>query len=290
MQEINALKNAVALMSKKTGLPPVVDTGLAGEIATTKRGQGMDLVDIRSYQLGDDVKAIDWHTTARRGRPYIKVFEEESTVETCLFVQQDQGMLFATQGALKITIAAQCAAILTFNANKNNSPLAGICKRQNLEYFKASLSEQALFQWILDCSRGFRDPIESNLTLTESLRRLNQFVRFNTHIIVICDHLTNLSLDEKACFMQLRQQNNMTVIQIIDPIEVEIPKVGRVFVNIQGQGNRALNTNDDHIRDNYTKSQALDRTETQDFFKRIKVSYLYVFTHKNVLDQLAPVL
>ena len=48
-----------------------------GEYQSTFKGRGMAFSEVRQYQYGDDVRAIDWNVTARNNDTYIKVFEEE---------------------------------------------------------------------------------------------------------------------------------------------------------------------------------------------------------------------
>ena len=50
---------------------------LAGQYHSAFKGRGIEFDEVRLYQPGDDVRAIDWNVTARAGAPHIKVFKED---------------------------------------------------------------------------------------------------------------------------------------------------------------------------------------------------------------------
>src|SRR5882672_9591230 len=53
---------------------------LAGGYHSVFKGRGMAFSEVRPYQPGDEIRAIDWNVTARMGEPFIKVFSEEREV------------------------------------------------------------------------------------------------------------------------------------------------------------------------------------------------------------------
>jgi len=64
----------------------IVNDILAGEYASVFKGQGMEFVEVRAYQPGDEVKSIDWNVTARMGEPFVKRFVEERELTVMLLV------------------------------------------------------------------------------------------------------------------------------------------------------------------------------------------------------------
>ena len=74
----------------------LVNDIMAGEYESAFRGRGMEFEEVREYQPGDDVRAIDWNVTARMGKPYIKLFREERELIVMLLVDiSASGLLFA---------------------------------------------------------------------------------------------------------------------------------------------------------------------------------------------------
>ena len=64
----------------------LVSETLAGQYHSVFKGQGMNFDEVREYQPGDDVRAIDWNVTARMNHPFIKKFVEERELTVMLLV------------------------------------------------------------------------------------------------------------------------------------------------------------------------------------------------------------
>ncbi len=94
----------------------LVNTALAGGYRSTFRGQGIEFEEVRPYQPGDEVRAIDWNVTARTGEPFVKSYREERQLTIHLLVDTALEMDFATFGETKRDAAAQLAALIAFVA------------------------------------------------------------------------------------------------------------------------------------------------------------------------------
>src|ERR1700687_742931 len=94
----------------------IVDNLLGGEYHSVFKGMGIAFEEVREYQPGDDVRAIDWNVTARMGRPFIKRFVAERQLTVLLAVDCSGSNLFGTQAQQKREVAAEMAAGLAFSA------------------------------------------------------------------------------------------------------------------------------------------------------------------------------
>jgi uncharacterized protein (DUF58 family) len=73
----------------------------SGSYHSAFKGRGMSFSEVREYQYGDDIRSIDWNVTARAGRPFIKVFEEERELTLMLLIDVSRSTLFGTQTEFK---------------------------------------------------------------------------------------------------------------------------------------------------------------------------------------------
>jgi len=90
----------------------LVESLFSGEYRSVFKGRGMEFSDVREYQPGDDVRAIDWNVTARRGRPFVKEHIEERELTVLLIVDLSASKDFGTGTKTNAVIASEIAAIL----------------------------------------------------------------------------------------------------------------------------------------------------------------------------------
>ncbi len=113
----------------------MVDAVMAGNYRSVFRGSGIEFEEVREYAIGDDVKSIDWNVSARMGRPFIKLYREERELVVMLLIDVSGSMSFGTTGVRKRDLAAEAAAILAFNAIRNNDRVGAILFSDRVEKY-----------------------------------------------------------------------------------------------------------------------------------------------------------
>src|SRR5580704_9824099 len=93
-----------------------VEDLLGGEYHSVFKGAGIAFEEVREYQPGDDIRAIDWNVTARMGHPFIKRFVEERELTVMLAIDVSGSQQFGTRFQQKLEVAAELAAVLAFSA------------------------------------------------------------------------------------------------------------------------------------------------------------------------------
>ena len=97
-----------------------------GSFRSLYKGQGVEFSGVREYLRGDDVRAIDWNVTARMGRPYVKVFDEEHELQIFLVVDRSASMFCGVNGIVKYETVAETAALLALVAEASASPIGAV--------------------------------------------------------------------------------------------------------------------------------------------------------------------
>ena len=113
----------------------MVNTMMAGQYRSVFRGSGIEFEEVREYSPGDEVKSIDWKVSARMGRPYIKRYREERERIVMLLVDMSGSGGFGTTDALKKETALETAAILAFNAIRNNDKVGVLLFTDQVEKY-----------------------------------------------------------------------------------------------------------------------------------------------------------
>ena len=88
----------------------VVSAALAGQYHSAFKGRGMEFEEVRPYQIGDDVRSIDWNVSARLGEPHIKLFREERELTVMLAVDVSGSLAFGTTTQFKRDVVAELVA------------------------------------------------------------------------------------------------------------------------------------------------------------------------------------
>ena len=95
----------------------------------------MTFSEVRQYQYGDDIRAIDWNVTARYNEPYVKVFEEERELTLMLMVDISCSKAYGTQDTFKNEMVTEIAATLAFSALQNNDKIGLVLFTDQIELF-----------------------------------------------------------------------------------------------------------------------------------------------------------
>src|SRR5438067_1190375 len=126
------LKKIRTLEIKTRGL---VETAFAGDYHSVFKGRGMKFEDVREYQPGDEIRAIDWNVTARLGTAYVKKFTEERELTVILVVDVSASGNFGSAMQSKRELAGEVACLLAFSAIRNNDKVGLILFTDRVELF-----------------------------------------------------------------------------------------------------------------------------------------------------------
>src|SRR5213079_3012802 len=126
------LKTIRTLEIKTRGL---VETAFAGDYHSVFKGRGMNFEDVREYQPGDEIRAIDWNVTARMGSAFVKKFTEERELTVMLVVDVSASGNFGSTTQSKRELAAEVACLLAFSAIRNNDKVGLVLFSDHVELF-----------------------------------------------------------------------------------------------------------------------------------------------------------
>ena len=114
VRELMAKVGKIRILTNK-----LIDDQLAGDYHSTFKGQGVEFDEVRPYEVGDDVRSIDWNVTARTGVPYIKRYSEERELTVLFMVDVSGSQSYGSRGRTKADLAAEVTALLALTAIRN---------------------------------------------------------------------------------------------------------------------------------------------------------------------------
>jgi uncharacterized protein (DUF58 family) len=232
-----------------------VEDLLGGEYHSVFKGTGIAFEEVREYQPGDDIRAIDWNVTARMGHPFVKRFIEERERTVLLAVDCSGSQQFGTGARQKREVAAELAAVLAFSAVSNNDRVGLIQFTDRIERFvpprKGTRHVLRLIRDVL-----FYEPVRRGTSLRVGLDFLNRVLRRRTIVFLLSDFQ---DVDYGPAFKRAGRRHDLIAVRIGDPREEELPAVGLLELEDAESGERLLiDTGSRAVRDGF-RSAATDR-------------------------------
>ena len=246
----------------------------AGEYHSAFKGRGMAFSEVREYQYGDDVRNMDWNVTARLRSPYVKVFEEERELTVVLLVDVSRSRLFGTAGNSRKDVLAEIAAILSFSAILNNDKVGALFFSDKVEKFIPPKKGRSHLLHIIREIIEF-EPTTDGTDISEALRYLTNAIKKKCTAFLLSD-MIDVNNDgtpryEEALKVAVNR-HDLSVIEVYDPRERNIPDVGLVHIKDAETGKAAwVNTSDRKMRRAYA-----------DWFKNVEQTSSRLFMKYNV--------
>lgn len=238
----------------------------SGEYHTSFKGRGMTFSEVRQYQFGDDVRAIDWNVTARYNEPYIKVFEEERELTMMLVVDVSGSESFGTQNQLKSDIVTELSATLAFSATKNNDKIGLILFSDQVELYIPPKKGKSHVLRIIRELIEFQ-PKSKKTNFTEALKFLSSVQKKKAIVFVISDFMMPDNYEQTLKIVS--KKHDVTGIRVYDMREEKLPNVGFIQVmDAETQELMWVNTNSKSVRTNYEKNYDQQVQFYKDTFSR----------------------
>src|SRR5512136_2237234 len=200
----------------------LVNDQLAGAYHSAFKGRGMAFSEVREYQLGDDIRLIDWNVSARFNHPYVKIFEEERELTVMLVVDVSGSGDFGSVHQLKREVAAELCAVLAFSALKNNDKVGVIFFSDVIEEFIPPKKGRSHVLRIIREVLDFR-PERRGTSIAEGLRFLTGAIKKRSIVFLISDFIDEGYEDALRI---AGRKHDLVGIKLFDPREAELPPVG----------------------------------------------------------------
>ena len=260
-----------------------VDELLAGNWHSAFKGRGIEFEEVRPYQLGDDVRAIDWNVTARSHQPYIKRFREERELSVNLLVDLSGSQNLGTTMRTKRELIAELGAMLAMSAIKNNDKVGltlftdGIEK--NIPARKGSRHVLHLIRELLYCA-----PIGTGTNVKLALEHLNRTAKRRTVVFLISDFQDS---DYEATLKVARRKHDIIPVVIADPREHAMPNVGLVRLQDAETGDViTLDTASRKNRERFTELCRQRSAARDNMFRRLRLTSIHLDTGCDIVEPL----
>jgi len=255
-----------------------VDNLFAGIYRSAFKGKGLEFEEVREYQPGDDIRAIDWNVTARSGRPFIKNFREERELTIMLVVDISASSHFSHTDRLKSEMIAEIAALLAFSAIKNQDKVGLLLFTNEIELY---LNPRKGVRHVLRVIREllYFTPQHKGTDLPKALSFLGRVQRKRVICFLISDFLAN-NFSKQAAL--LAQRHELIALQVYDTHEKHFtPEALFNLVDLETGDERLIDTSDPQVQEHFDQQSTEQTRATKQLFHRIKADYMAMHTGEN---------
>ena len=266
-----------------------LDGLVQGDWRTLRRGHGVDLADLREYQLHDDVRHIDWNVTARLQVPHVRQFHEDRDL-TCWFLLDlsgsvDFGSADVTKLAVSTGFVAALARVLTRHGNRVGALLYG-------SHVDTVLPPAASRLHVLELLARMRAPrpaapggTRRTTVLAELLRAGAAAMRRRSLVFVVSDFISEPGWEEPLA--RLAQRHEVVAVRLFDPLEHELPAFGLVTVEDAETGEQLfIDSGDPAFRARYARIAAAREEALREALARSGADTLELATDDDLLEAL----
>jgi uncharacterized protein (DUF58 family) len=244
----------------------IVNDFFGGDYHSNFKGRGMTFSEVREYIPGDDVRSIDWNVTAKTGKPHIKVFEEERELSVLLLIDVSSSGVFGSKNELKIDVAVEIAAMLSFSAIKNNDKVGLALFSDKIEkYIPPKKGKKHVLRLITDIVNHDFDSNQKRTSIKNAIDFANKISKRKSVIFLISDFIDDNFWNELKF---LNFKHDLVGLQIYDSYEKDFPNIG--LINIYDSETGKKTWIDTSSRKNRKKFSENSNKKLNSFSKKCK--------------------
>ena len=237
----------------------------SGNFRSLYRGQGIEFAGVRDYNRGDDIRTIDWNVTARMGRPYIKIFEEERELQIFLITDSSLSMQLENNSGrrTKYASAAETAALVTIAAEINACPVGAVFFDGAIHFScEPSLGKETTMQILNHLDRLPASPTPGSV-LPNAISAAAKELRKRSLVFVLSDFRCG---GWEKPLISLAQKNDVIAINIHDAWDEELPSLGTVvFKDMESNLKMSLPSSSPAFQKEWRNFNEMNQSRWQDF-------------------------
>jgi len=273
-----------------------VQDQMAGAYHSIFKGAGIAFEEVRPYQVGDDIRLIDWNVSARMSDVFVKLFVEEREMTVMLLVDVSGSLAFGSASSTKREIAAEIAALLSFSAIENNDRVGLIMFSDRIERFiPPKKGRKHVLRVVVDLL-GAAPPEGRGTDIEVALDYLGHVTKRRCVAFLMSDFQ---AAGWESALKRIARRHDIIPIEIRDPRERHaeaeagdgaeggLVPMGVVLVEDPETGEAVwLDTDSRRVREAFSRAARREEFDRHEFFRRNKIDYVAVDTSRPYLEPL----
>ena len=261
-----------------------LDGLLQGDYRTLLRGTGMDLADLREYQLHDDVRHMDWNVTARLQQPHVRVFTEDREMSAWFLLDLSPSVDFGSGEQRKRHVSAEFVAVLARMLTRHGNRVGAVLYGAGVDTVLPARGGRSQVLQLLHALQT-RPPTNGAVStrLDELLNSAAHTLKRRSTVFVVSDFISEPGWEKPLG--QLARRHEVLAVRLVDPMELALPDLGLITFRDAETGEQVLvDTHDKGFRKRFARIAAEREAALGQALVRAGVDTLELSTDGDLVD------
>lgn len=260
-----------------------VNSQMRGSFRSVFKGTGLEFADLRTYQYGDDVRAIDWNVSSKGHGTFVKVFREEKDQTVFFVVDVSASQRVGPQERTKLDVTKEVCGVLAMSAIREASHVGLYCfSDQKEQYIKPANSLKSGYRLIMSLFKLQPQSVRTNLA--EALLFTLNILKRRSVVILLSDFQ---DAHYEQSLKALARKHDLVVIHLYHQREVKLPPLGIIPVYDAETGRTNwINTSSRAFRMSLQDAFNENRIRLERLCKQYKANYLAINTDDDYVPKL----
>jgi len=256
----------------------------SGQYKSAFKGRGMAFSEVREYQVGDEIRTIDWNVTARYQSPYVKVFEEERELTVMLLLDISNSLSTGLDERSKRQRMVEIAATLAFSAMANGDKVGAIFYSDEVEYFLPPKKGRDHILLILRQMIEWRTK-KQGTSLKSALSTLRNTIKKHSITFIISDFEDeSFSADD---LKRTSKRHDLIAISLEEKADFNLPTNGFIQLRHAETGELTwVNAGANHTQKLLQKEYAFQLMQREKTFRSAGVDWVNIPTDQDFIPSL----
>lgn len=210
---------------------------LLGGSRSSVHGSGIDFDQIRDYQVGDDLRFIDWKSSARSNKMLVKQYKEDKTETVLLAVDISASSWYGSQQHHKYDYQSTLACVLALVSSNANDAVGLLLFSDSVELYIAPRTGKKHIHAIITALLNVV-PTDKQTNISRAFDYIAQIKKRAMMVCVISDFIDEKPFEQT---LSLVARNHDLVAMICkDTKEMALPAVGFLVIEDYETGEQGL--------------------------------------------------
>jgi uncharacterized protein (DUF58 family) len=262
-----------------------LDGALQGDYRTLFRGHGVDLADLREYQLHDDVRHIDWNVTARLNIPHVRQFTEERDLTAWFLLDLSPSIDFGSQRR-KREISEMFVAVMATLVLRHGNRAGAVLYGNQIDTVLPAKSGRMHVLHLMQRMRARGNASAAGTTrLADLIERARPSIKRRSSVFVVSDFISETGWE--PAMSRLAQRHDVVAVRLYDPLEMQLPELGMVLMQDAETGEQIfVDTGARGFRERFEAAADRRENELRTSLARAGVDTLELTTESDLGDSI----